>query len=69
MDIKNVCNKVVKRISEYIENNHITENMFCKLCNISKQTINRLKYGCNVRFVTLIKIAKTIEMPLITLLS
>ncbi len=69
MEIKNVCNSVVKKISEYIKNNCITESLFCKTCNISKQTINRLKNGCNVRFVTLIKIAKTMEISLITLLG
>lgn len=56
-------------IESYIGENFLTYKDFCKRCDISMPTFNKIKCGSSVRLTALVKIARTIDVPLERLLG
>ena len=55
----------VKLILEYIKNNNLTNDEFCRICKISKKELNLvLKNNFNISSVVIAKIAKTLNIKL-----
>lgn len=58
----------VEVIEKYLSENNLTKQKFCKMCRISSATLNRiLQHNVGVRFLTLLKIARTIKISTINL--
>lgn len=60
--MKDFINK--KIIKEFMEENKLSKNKFCKLCGISVSTFNRIISNGNFRLSALFKIARVMDVQL-----
>ncbi len=51
-------------ITEYICSHRLTKKEFCKQCKISIPTFYRVMQNKNIKLITLIKIARKINLPI-----
>lgn len=65
--MKDIINTQV--IKDYIITNKLTKTDFCKLCEISVSTLNRLFSGEDIYITTLFKIAKVMKVSIYLLFN
>lgn len=68
LDISLICNKQNKKIKIsyyklfiYLDKYNISRCDFCDLCNISRQTLERLRHSENISWTTIVKILNALH--------
>ena len=51
-----------EKIEKYLKDNKLTKKEFCKKCNISVSTLNRMYKSDNIRVINIFKVAKGMEV-------
>lgn len=51
-------------ITKFLKTNKMTPNEFCKNCNISKYTFNKLFKGNNIGMKTIVNVCSYMEIPI-----